>query len=102
MQPRVQGYSFIDPTMRLGKRGRLNKTANHRLAEEFLKRGITHCEKCGLSNGLTWAHRKKRRYYTLVEELCDFDNVILLCLSCHQKIEYDKQRTEELFNQLRP
>ena len=87
--------------MRLGKRGRMNQETNRKLAEMFLKKGITHCENCGSTWALTWAHRMKRRYYSTVDELTDFDQVALLCVRCHNAIEFSREKTEELFGRLR-
>jgi hypothetical protein len=67
----------------------------------FEKRGITWCESCGTSEGLTFAHRQKRRHYRTVEELTDYNDVILLCMREHQIIEKSKKLTDEMFNRLR-
>jgi hypothetical protein len=34
--------------------------------------------------------------------LYDFNQVLLLCLRCHEKIEYNRDATEWLFIKLRP
>lgn len=87
-----------------GKRTAMNQKSNKILKEKFLKAGITRCEYpgCGNDNYLTFAHRYKRRNLRTVEELSDFNNVLLLCLVHHQMIEFNKELTEELFNKLRP
>jgi hypothetical protein len=87
--------------MKLGKRGRMGRDANKKLAELFLSKGITRCEVCGSSEWLTWAHRRKRRHYNSVEELSDFDQVLLLCQRHHQEIEFSQDKTEALFVRLR-
>jgi hypothetical protein len=69
------------------KRGRKSKAWDKTRAElkkRFEKQGITFCESCGSSFGLTFAHRLKRRFITTPEELY---LVALLCLPCHQAVE---------------
>lgn len=78
-------------------RTKMNQKANNALKKLFEEKEICSCESCGSSFGLTFAHRKKRRHYKTVEELSDFNEVLLLCLKCHMKIEYDKKQTKELF-----
>ena len=85
----------------MGRRPVLNQKANKILKKLFLKKGITRCEICGSGFGLTWMHRKKRRYYLTLEELSDFKEVILACLRCHMKYEYDREATKKLFIKLR-
>lgn len=89
------------PLNKIGRRGRLNKVANARLKQAFIIRGITRCEICGSGSMLSFAHRQKRVNYRTVEELSNFKEVLLLCIPCHQKIEYDKELTNYWFNKLR-
>lgn len=70
--------------------------------ENFAKKGITYCESCGVSFGLTFAHKKKRRHYRTVKELTDYNEVIVLCLREHEIIEKSPEKTRELFDRLRP
>jgi len=86
---------------KIGRRGRLNKVANARLKQAFIIRGMTNCEICGSSSMLSFAHRQKRVNYRTVEELSDFNEVLLLCIPCHQKIEYDRELTNYWFTKLR-
>lgn len=80
----------------------MNRESNRRLKELFLNKGITKCEICGTDNYLSWAHRAKRRYYNTVEELSDFNSVILACIPCHNKyLEWDGEIKEEWFKKLR-
>lgn len=79
----------------------LNKQANQKLKVWFENKEITRCELCGSDNWLSFAHRKKRRYYRTVEELSDPNEVLLLCIPCHSKIEYDVALTREVFKDLR-
>jgi hypothetical protein len=89
----------------------MNRTAywentRKKLKQEFLEKGITTCEGnlsgCMRTFGLSFAHRHKRHhYYSCPEKLGDFNEVLLLCASCHAKIEYSKSLTEKLFEKLR-
>ena len=79
----------------------LNKQANILLKKYFYDNDITRCEMCGSDQWLTFAHRKKRRHYQTVEELSDPNEVLLLCICCHQRIEYNKELTRETFRKLR-
>jgi len=86
----------------VGKRGRMNARANRLLKTEFMRRGVTRCEVCGSTFALTWAHRFKRRHMNTVEELSDYQNVILACVSCHQRyLEWDEEEKEMWFQRLR-
>ena len=85
----------------MGKITRLNQKANKRLKEQFENLGVTYCEKCGSTFGLTFAHRHKRIWYRdQPEKLWDMSEVLLLCLKCHQDIEYNKNLTERTFEEL--
>jgi hypothetical protein len=79
-----------------------NLEANAINKANFLRLGITRCESCGTDYGLSFAHRKKRRHYRTLEELTDYNEVILLCLREHEEIEKSPQKTIELFKRLRP
>ena len=77
-----------------------------KLKKIYLKKGITSCELkfegCWRDNGLSFAHRHKRIFYKSHPELLeDFNQTILACVWCHQKIEYNRKLTEEKFNKLR-
>lgn len=85
---------------RIGKRGRANITANRKCKAELLSKGITRCGVCGTDNYLTIAHIRKRREMT-PDELSEWGNYLLLCQRCHEHIEYDKDKTIELFRRLR-
>jgi 5-methylcytosine-specific restriction endonuclease McrA len=85
----------------MGKRTEWNKEANKILKDKFEGAGITFCEVCGSTNFLTYAHKLKRRHMNSVEELSDINNVLLLCVTCHQKQEFDKDFSDKLFSKLR-
>jgi len=52
---------------------------------------------------LGFAHRHKRRWYKGKDPslLDDFNQTVLACQPCHEKIEYDKELTQEMFMRLR-
>lgn len=86
----------------MGKHTDINKKANIRLKALFESKNITRCEICGSDNFLSFAHRKKRiEYRKHPELLSDFNEVILACVPCHQKIEYNKELTNQVFTRLR-
>lgn len=84
-------------------RTQLNKIANKHLKELFTEKEISRCENCGFSFALSFAHRHKRKwYYDQPQELLwDFNQVLLLCLKCHDNSEYTPGETEKLFDKLR-
>lgn len=79
----------------------INKKANAILKQKFLGAGITRCERCGTDSFLSFAHKLKRRYMNTVEELSDINTALLLCIPCHNLIEYNKEQCELLFKTLR-
>jgi len=77
-----------------------------KLKREFYKKGITTCELnlpgCWWDNALGFAHKHKRKWYLDKPELLGaFDQVVLACTPCHEKIEDDREATEEHFERLR-
>ena len=90
------------PLKRMGKIGKRNVNANRKLKDLFVSKGITQCEMCGSTFALSFAHRHKRIWYREFPELLsDFNQVLLLCVPCHEKIEYNKELTSNLFERLR-
>lgn len=86
----------------IGKIGKINIDANRKLKELFADKGITRCELCGSDNYLSFAHRHKRIWYRGYPELLsDFNQVLLLCVPCHEKMEYNKDLTSKIFAGLR-
>lgn len=84
------------------RRTKESQRANRKLKKLFLDKGITYCENCGSTFALSFAHRMKRReYYSQPEKLYDFNEVLLLCIPCHEQIEYDREKTKQLFARLR-
>lgn len=77
-----------------------------RLKKIYLEKGITTCEirlvDCMGGFGMSFAHKHKRIwYYDKPGLLGSFNETVLACAFCHDKIEGDKQLTEEVFNKLR-
>lgn len=79
-----------------------NKEANQVLKKVFESKGITRCENCNGTFALQFAHKHKRIWYRRkLHLLADYNQVLLLCAKCHHDIEYDKDKTKELFERLR-
>jgi hypothetical protein len=77
-----------------------------KIIQMFIEKGITRCELmldgCLGDFALAPAHRHKRGwYYERPELLGDFFEVVLACVNCHDKIEFDKKLTEEMFIKIR-
>jgi hypothetical protein len=72
---------------------------------KFFDKGIISCEARlpGCVNFmLSFHHRRKRRHYLNKGDLInEFNEVILVCCECHEKLEQDSQLTKEVFNRLR-
>ena len=81
------------------KRGTVNQIANRIMKKHCIDNGITRCELCNSDYHLTFAHRHKRRdYYSKPTWLLsDKNQFLLLCLKCHQDIEYDMKKTKSVF-----
>lgn len=84
--------------MKIGKKALEWLQASDELEEIYLEKGITLCEMCGTDNFLSFAHRYKRN-----DPRCEhtFEGTLLLCVPCHQKIEYDRDLTDKMFKKLR-
>lgn len=86
----------------IGKIGKRNINAVRKLKQMFMDKGITQCELCGSDNYLSFAHKHKRIWYREFPELLsDFNQVLLLCVPCHERMEYDKELTNKIFAGLR-
>jgi len=89
-----------------GRKTKAWKKILPKLKKEFMAKDITSCELrldgCWINNALGFAHRHKRDWYNTEPDLLgSFDQVILSCNPCHQKIEYDSDLTKEVFEKLR-
>jgi predicted metal-binding protein len=94
------------PLRRIGKRGRINIEANKILKKIYQKKGIDRCEikfvGCLSNFTCAFAHKHKRNwYYDKPELLSSFDETVLACVNCHDKIEKNKELTELVFKDLR-
>lgn len=91
---------------KVGKIGKQNIQANRKIKEMFIDKGITFCEVkldgCTPDYALTFAHRHKRVWYhSKMHLLSEYTQVVCACMSCHMKIEKDKNLTELIFQKLR-
>ena len=94
------------PLNRIGKIGVANLEANRKIAMIWKERGYWLCEirfdGCKRDVFLTPAHRHKRIWYKGdAEKLADPRQWIVACVSCHDKIEHNKELTESIFLKLR-
>lgn len=92
--------------MKIGKGTKRNIDANKKLKEIYQAKGISRCElqfqDCMGTWGLGFAHKRKRwEYIKCPEKLAEFNETILACTMCHQKIENNKELTEYVFKKLR-
>ena len=91
----------------LGKQGKKNLKANKELKKLYQSKGIDRCEI--RFEGHNWlfpafAHRHKRDWYKVKGRehlLASFNQTVIACQYCHNKIEYDKELTEQVFLKLR-
>jgi len=96
------------PIRKIGKRGKLNSVANTMIKKMWIEKDIRYCQlpfphDCNQGMGLTNAHRHKRSWYLGKSDrlLWDFNQVIRVCLNGHELIEYDAEKTAEVFEELR-
>ena len=92
--------------MKIGKGTQKNIEANKKLKEIYESKGIQKCElqfeDCMGTWGLGFAHKEKRwEYIKHPEKLSDFNETILACTMCHNRIENDKELTSYVFEKLR-
>lgn len=91
----------------MGKQAKINREANKKLKEMYTSMGIDYCELnlkgCWRNNALSIAHKHKRIWYLKHPELLyALSETIVACVPCHQRIEGNRQLTEEVFTKLRP
>lgn len=86
----------------MGPISKRNIAASKKVNKMFRERDINFCEVCGTDQYLTISHRHKRLWYRSRPHLLyDFNQVLRLCLRCHDKIEYNRDASEWLFIKLR-
>ena len=81
-----------------------NTRRKHKKIVKELFADTKWCENPDCLNGtfMAPAHRHNIRHYRSNPELLsDRNQVIMLCEICHQEIESNKEKTEELFSKLR-
>jgi hypothetical protein len=78
------------------------KEAREKLKPIFMEKGIVRCEICKGDFAMSFHHRHKRwEYIRHKEDLGKFEEVLLLCAFCHEKLETDKELTKQWFQRLR-
>lgn len=91
------------PLNRIGKVGRANLLANKLIkAQNPPQYCEVRLEGCLGGMFLTIAHHEKRNWYRGdAELLSDKKHWVVACITCHEKMEFNKQLTEEVFKRLR-
>lgn len=92
---------------RIGKIGEANRKARRMIAEQCADRGIQFCEirlaGCRGTFGIAPAHKHKRIFYKGDPNLlAEYTEWVAACQACHDKIEVDRELTEQVFKRLRP
>lgn len=87
-------------------RTQVNKEANKKLLQLQIDKDIRHCELCS-TMAISNAHRHPRVWYRKQDNLLwSYDQVIFICIRCHQKLDdrskTTEQQKESIFNRLRP
>lgn len=88
----------------VGKQGKVNAAANKKLKQIYFDAGITSCEMCSSTFGLSWHHRHKRVWYKAPGRqhlLSHMSQTILVCIACHEVLEVDAEITSQKFMELR-
>ena len=87
----------------MGKQKSINDKHYKIGKQKLFEAGKTRCEMCFTDSWLSQAHRHTRDWYRSQPELLsDINQILTLCVPCHQKIEGLTKVTEELFKRLRP
>jgi hypothetical protein len=91
---------------KIGKRGKINLSANKKLKEIYAEKGINRCEirldgNCVGNWTLGFAHKHRRIWYYDHEGLDSYSETIMACSYCHNRIDTDKDLLEATFNRLR-
>lgn len=94
------------PLKRIGTIGRANIEARKMIAVICEEKNLNSCEikleGCLRGMYLAPAHKHKRAWYKgNVELLSDYKEWICACQNCHNKMEFNKELTEEIFKRLR-
>lgn len=91
---------------KIGKIGKANILANKKIKEILQGSEIGNCELqlegCMQTWPLQVAHRHKRAWYKGDgEKLSRYSQWVIACQVCHDRIEHDKDLTEQMFEKLR-
>lgn len=95
---------------KVGTVGRANQLSRKMIADICEDKGLNYCE-IGFNKDVqclrTWplapAHRHKRAWYKGdAELLADYNQWVVACQVCHDRIENDPELTEKVFRKLRP
>lgn len=95
---------------RVGKIGEANIESRRLIADICEEKGLNFCEirfnkdvRCMGNWPLAPAHRHKRAWYKGdVALLADYNQWVVACQVCHDRIEHDAELTEKVFRKLRP
>ena len=91
----------------------LNLKANKKLKDIYEAKDIKKCETtlqgCWHVTGLSWHHRKPRISYhkkgdtdqEIIDNLSCFNETLLVCPVCHDKLTRDKVLSNDFFTRLR-
>ena len=91
---------------KIGKIGQANIKSRKIIAEICEQKGLNYCEVrlegCMGTFGIAPAHRHRRGYYQgNPERLADFNEWVVACQYCHQKIDSNQELLEQTFERLR-
>ena len=81
------------PLRRIGAKGKNWLEARARLVDEYTRKSITSCERCGSGWALSFHHLDKRSSGKAEHT---FAGTVLLCPSCHDICEYNKAENERM------
>ena len=84
-----------------------NKKSRRMIADQCEAMGLERCEiqspGCMVTFGVAPAHKHKRIWYHGdTNLLARYDEWVVACQFCHDKIEISRELTEEVFRRLRP
>lgn len=93
-----------------GKTGQANTKARKLIGQKCEELGLNYCEigfnkdvTCMRSWPLAPAHKHKRAWYKGdIELLADYNEWVVACQVCHDRIEHDEALTLKVFRKLRP
>lgn len=91
----------------IGKRGKANRKSRNMISQIAAQNNLYTCEAkldgCMGTFGIAPAHRHKRDHYNGdAEKLADPQEWVAACQWCHDIMEKSKEKTEEVFERLRP